>query len=210
VIAWSLANEVAGYGHPGGQAAWIDGMASELHRRDPGRPIALDVWGKHAPHGDRALIYRDVDVVGLTNYVGWYEATRAPRAVVAHLVRSTLGSFERTFADKVLVVSEFGAEASRFNPRLAPGGFGFQTRLLATHLRAYEADPRLSGMLIWVLRDFAVSPAFAGGSIHRQVPGIRIVRGLNTKGLFAYDGAPKPAASMVHAVFERLPTLTAP
>ena len=49
VIAWNLANEVAGNGHPTGQAAFIDFMARELKRRDPGKLIAVDVWARTRP-----------------------------------------------------------------------------------------------------------------------------------------------------------------
>jgi hypothetical protein len=203
IVAWNLANEVAGNGHPGGQAAYVDDMARELHRRDPGRLVALDVWGVHPP--DRlGRMYRHVDAIGVTNYAGWYEATHSPRTAVAHLVRRRARSFERVFRGRVLVISEFGAEASGVNPRLVPGGYGFQTRLLATHIRAYAGDARLSGMLIWCLRDFAVAPTFAGGSIRKLVPGIHIVRGLNQKGLFTYGNRPKPAVHVVRAAFERL------
>jgi Glycosyl hydrolases family 2, TIM barrel domain/Glycosyl hydrolases family 2, sugar binding domain/Glycosyl hydrolases family 2 len=203
IVAWNLANEVAGNGHPGGEAAYVDEMARELHRRDPGRLVALDVWGVHPP--DRlGRMYRHVDAIGATNYMGWYEATRTPRDALAQLVGQRAASFERIFRGKVLVISEFGAEASGANPRLAPGGYGFQTRLLATHIRAYARDDRLSGMLIWCLRDFAVAPTFAGGSIRKLVPGIRIVRGLNQKGLFTYGNRPKPAVHVVRAAFERL------
>jgi hypothetical protein len=206
IIAWSLANEIAGDGHPGGQAQYVDDMAQELHRRDPGRIVSVDIWGAHAPASQNGLIYRHLDAVGLTNYVGWYDDTYAPRATVSRLVRSTVDRFGRTFAGKVIVVTEFGAEASAANQRLQPGGFGFQTRLLATHLRAYKGDNRLSGMLIWVLRDFAVAPSFAGGSIHRIVPGIQIVKGINQKGLYNYIGRPKPAVHAVGQAYARLAT----
>jgi hypothetical protein len=206
IIAWSLANEVAGDGHPGGQAAYVDDMAQELHRRDPGRVVSVDVWGNHTPSNPNVRLYRHLDAVGTTNYVGWYEATREPRAVVAKLVRASVASFEAAFPGKVVVVTEFGAEASAANPRLEPGGFGFQTRLLATHLRAYKGDDRLSGMLIWALRDFAVAPSFAGGSIHRLVPEIKIVKGVNQKGLYDYIGRPKPSVHMVGQAYARLAT----
>ncbi len=205
IVVWSLANEVAGHGHTGGQAQYIDGLARELHRRDPGRLVAVDVWGSHPPADDRSLLYRDLDAVGLTNYAGWYDSTRASRTELASIVRARLAAFHRAFPDKVTAITEFGAEASAANPSDEPGGYSFQTALLATHLRAYRDDPRLSGMLVWVLRDFAVAPSFAGGSIHRQVPDIQLVRGLNQKGLFDYAGDPKPAVSVVRSVFERVP-----
>jgi hypothetical protein len=196
IVAWNLANEVAGNGHDGGQAQWIDKMARDLKRRDPGRPIALDVWGAHPPKAAGAM-YRNVDMVGDTNYIGWYEKTLASKAQVAAAIRAHIADFQRAFKGKVVVVTEFGAEANGMNPTTRPGGYRFQADLLKLHIDVYRKMPGVSGMLVWNLRDFAVSPAFAGGSIRRQVPGIKIVRGLNQKGLFRYDGSAKPSAAAV-------------
>jgi hypothetical protein len=196
IIAWNLANEVASNGHRGGQAKYIDDMARELHQRDPGRLVALDVWGIHPPKSAGPM-YRNIDAIGDTNYIGWYERTRDPLPVVGQAIREHVANFERVFADKIIVISEFGAEANALNAPAAPGGYGFQSALLKLHIGIYKANPRLSGMLVWNLRDFAVTPAFYGGSIRRQVPDIRILRGLNQKGLFGYDGAPKPSAAVV-------------
>jgi hypothetical protein len=200
IIAWNLANEVAGNGHPGGQAQFIDDMARELHARDPGRMVAVDVWGMHAPDVAGPM-YSHIDAIGATNYVGWYENTFAPPAQMSALIRARVQRLERVFAGKVLIISEFGAESNSRNPTDKPGGFNFQSRLLATHLRTYKAMTGLSGALVWNLRDFAVSPAFAGGSIKKLVPGIHIVRGLNTKGLLTYGGRPKPAFAVVRQLF---------
>jgi hypothetical protein len=200
ILAWNLANEVAGQGHPGGQAGYIDGMARELRRADPGRPIALDIWGTHPPTSN-GLMYRHVDILGLTNYVGWYESTYASPARVAQVIRSKVAALRRAFPGRAIVVTEFGAEASGRNPSLRPGGYGFQARLLATHIHTYRGIPALSGMLVWALDDFAVSPRFVGGSIRRLVPAIRLVRGLNQKGLFTYGGRAKPAAAVVARAF---------
>lgn len=196
IIAWNLANEVAGNGHRGGQAAYIDEMARELHQRDPGRLVALDVWGTHPPKVAGAM-YRNIDAIGDTNYIGWYERTLDPRPSVAQAIRDHVALFKRVFAGKILVITEFGAEANALNASDIPGGFGFQSSLLKTHIGIYKADPRISGMLVWNLRDFAVTPSFYGGSIRRQVPDIRILRGLNQKGLFEYGGRPKPSMAVV-------------
>ena len=81
VVAWNLANEVAGNGHYGGQPEYVDAAAQLAHRLDPGRPTAVDVWGTHMP--DQAgFMYRHVDAVGATNYEGWYDDTLAPPATV--------------------------------------------------------------------------------------------------------------------------------
>jgi hypothetical protein len=200
IFAWNLGNEVGGQGHSGGQAAYVDGMARELRRTDPGHLVALDIWGTHAPRAN-GLMYRHIDVLGLTNYTGWYDHTYASQPTIAHVIRANVAALRRAFPHRAIVITEFGAEANRANPRSRPGGYGFQARLLATHLRTYASIPSLSGMLVWTLSDFAVSPLFLGGSINGIVPGIRLVRGLNQKGLFTYHGRAKPAATVVARAF---------
>ena len=76
IIAWNLANEVAGDGHDDEQVGYIDDMAAELHRTDPSRPVAVDIWGAHPPR-EPSRIYRHIDMVGWTNYIGWYDDERA-------------------------------------------------------------------------------------------------------------------------------------
>jgi len=202
IIVWNLANEVAGKGHPGGQASYIDQMARELHRRDPGRLVGLDVWGAHPPK-TTSLMYRNIDAIGDTNYIGWYEEIKQPRSVVRQKIRDHIAFFKRVFAGKILVVTEFGAEANGQNASNAPGGYGFQAQLLRDHIDIYRKTPGVSGMLVWNLRDFAVSPEFAGGSIRRSVPDINLVRGLNQKGLFDYADNPKPSVAVVRAALAR-------
>jgi hypothetical protein len=203
VIAWNLVNEIAGNGHDASQVAYVRDMARELHRRDPGRLVAVDLWGPHPPQVPGA-IYRDVDAVALTNYVGWYDGGDESRAEITARLRDTATGFTKIFKDKVLIVSEFGAEANASNPRDTPGGYGYQSWLLRRHIATYRAIPRLSGMLVWNLKDFGVAPTFAGGSISSIIPGIHIERGLNTKGLFDYAGHPKPAVAAVRRAFAPL------
>jgi beta-galactosidase/beta-glucuronidase len=203
VIAWNLVNEIAGNGHDASQVAYVSDMARELHRRDPGRLVAVDLWGAHPPSSPGA-IYRDVDAVALTNYIGWYEGADETRSQIASRLHDTAAGFTKTFKGKVLLVSEFGAEANGANLTDAPGGYAYQSWLLRRHIKTYASMPALSGMLVWNLRDFGVAPTFAGGSISSVVPGIHIERGLNTKGLFDYAGHPKPAAQAVRAAFAAL------
>jgi hypothetical protein len=200
VMAWNLANEVAGNGHAGGQPEYVDAAAQLVHRLDPGRPAAVDVWGTHMP-AVAGFMYRHVDAIGATNYEGWYQDTLAPPATVQAGIESWLERLRGTFPGKVLVVSEFGAEANRLNAPGTPGSESFQASLLARHIRAYQATPWLDGALVWNLQDFALAPSFAGGSIRHEVPGIRLVRGINQKGLFTYGGRPKPAVAAVRRAF---------
>ena len=77
----------------------------------------------------------------------------------------------------------------------------FQADLLRTHIRAYARVPDLAGMLVWNLRDFAVAPTFYGGSIKSQVPNIKLVRGINQKGLFDLRHRAKPSVRAVSGRF---------
>ena len=205
VIAWNLVNEIAGNGHDVSQVAYVRDMARELHREDPGRLVAVDLWGSHPPPVP-GEIYRDVDAVALTNYVGWYEGGDESRAAITARLHDTAAGFVKTFNNKVLIVSEFGAEANASNASDTPGGYDYQSWLLRRHIATYRAIPRLSGMLVWNLKDFGVAPTFAGGSISSVIPGIHIERGLNTKGLFDYAGHPKPAVAAVRRAFAPLGT----
>jgi hypothetical protein len=200
IVAWNLANEVAGDGHRGGQPEYVDAGAQLVHRLDPGRPAAIDVWGTHLP-AVAGPMYRHIDAVGATNYEGWYQDTLAGPDVIRARIQAWLDTLHATFPGKVLIVSEFGAEANDLNPPGSPGSEDFQANLLAEHISIYQATPWLTGALVWNLQDFALAPSFAGGSIRRQVPNIRLVRGINQKGLFTYDGRPKQSVAAVRRAF---------
>jgi hypothetical protein len=202
IFAWNLANEVHPTGHPAGQAPYIVGASRELQRRDPSRLVAVDVWGSHPPQEDTPM-YRHIDAIGWTNYLGWYEQPYATPAELEQLIRTKLGELRAVFPDRVLVVTEFGAEGSARNADDQPGGLAFQAGLLRTHIRTYASTPDLTGMLVWNLRDFAVAPSFNGGSITEVVGDISLVPGLNQKGLYTYTGRPKPAARAVRDEFAR-------
>jgi hypothetical protein len=200
VLTWNLANEIAQNGHAGGQPEFIAAAARLVHRLDPGRPVAVDVWGTHMPARAGAM-YRRVDAIGATNYEGWYDNLGAVPATVDAGIAGWLTRLRAAFPGKVLAVTEFGAEANTLNAAGAPGGLQFQAGLLARHIRAYRAQPWLSGMLVWNIQDFALSPDFAGGSARRLAPDMVLVRGMNQKGLFTYGGHPKPAAAVVRRLY---------
>ena len=203
IVAWNLVNEIAGNGHAGGQDRYVERTAAWLHRADPGRMVAVDIWGEHPPHVAGPL-YANVDAIGETNYAGWYDDAPSSPASIESFIRRRLANLERVFPGKVVIISEFGAESNAQNadPRL--GSYAYQQQLLSEHIRVYDADRLLSGMLVWDLRDFAVDPAFAGGSINVVDPGIHLVKGINQKGLFDYFGRPKPAAAAVRRAFVAL------
>ena len=150
-------------------------------------------------------MYSDVDAVAETDYTGWYDSPQASPGQQVAMMRARLASMRRTFPGKVLVISEFGAEANTLNHPGAPGSYGYQSALLARHIAVYAADQELSGMLIWDLRDYPLIPAFQGGSIHFRLPHLRLIEGLIQKGLFTYGGHPKTAAGTVAHLYKGLP-----
>jgi hypothetical protein len=204
ILAWNLVDEVAGNGRDAAEVSYVQTLTRWLHERDPTRLVAVDVWGDHPPARAGGL-YRGVDAVAETDYTGWYDAPLSSPAQQQAAMRSRLRAQERTFAGKVLLVSEFGAESNALNAPGTPGSYGFQSTLLARHIAVYGADPRLSGMLVWDLRDYPLVPQFNGGSITFRLPRLKLIEGINQKGLFTYGASPKPAAGAVARLFNAMP-----
>ena len=204
ILAWNLVDEVAGNGQGSAEVSYVQAMARWLHANDPTRMVAVDVWGDHPPARAGAM-YSDVDAVAETDYTGWYDSPRATPAQQVAIMHARLSAMRRTFAGKVLVISEFGAEANTLNPPGAPGSYAYQAALLARHIAVYEAAADLSGMFIWDLRDYPLIPAFQGGSIHFRLPRLRLIEGLIQKGLFTYGGGAKPAAATVARLYRAQP-----
>jgi beta-glucuronidase len=200
IVAWSLGNEVAGQGHPGGQVEHILSLTRQLHELDPGRLVAVDLWGRHGPHYAGPL-YTDLDAIGFTDYHGWYESPGATGPVLRDLIARRVANLRAIFPDKVLAVTEFGAAANGHNQPAALGGTAYQADVIAQHISTYRGLPDLSGMLVWSLRDYALTPAFTGGSFARIASGVRLTTGLNEKGLFDYAGRAKPAVAIARRAF---------
>lgn len=205
IFAWNLVDEVAGNGRDSQEVSYVRTIARWLHEHDPARMVAVDVWGDHPPEHAGAL-YSEVDAVAETDYSGWYDYPHDSPTQLAARMRARLAAMQRTFSGKVLVISEFGAESNGLNPPGSPGSYAYQAKLLAEHIAVYEADPHLTAMLIWVLRDYPLNPTFDGGSIHGVLPNLKLIEGLNQKGLFTYAGQPKPGVvSTVARLFKALP-----
>ncbi len=205
IFAWNVVNEVAGNGRDGAEVRYVQDTARWLHAQDPTRMVAVDVWGDHPPQHPGAL-YSQADAVAETDYTGWYDNPQDTPAQLNAQMRARLQAMQRAFAGKVLLISEFGAESNTLNPPGSPGSYAYQSRLLAAHIAVYGADPQLSGMLVWVLRDYPLTPTFEGGVIHGVLPHLRLIEGINQKGLFTYAGAAKPAAGVVARLFAGLPS----
>jgi hypothetical protein len=205
IFAWDLVDEVAGNGRDSQEVSYVRTLCRWIHQHDPTRMVAVDVWGDHPPTHAGAL-YSEADAIAETDYSGWYDYPQDSTARLEAKMRQRLVAMERTFAGKVLVVSEFGAESNDLNPPGAPGSYAYQAKLLAEHIQVYAADPHLTAMMAWVLRDYPLTPTFEGGSIKQVLPRLKLIEGLNQKGLFTYSGQPKPGVvSTVARLYAALP-----
>jgi beta-glucuronidase len=204
IFAWNLVDEVAGNGRDAAEVSYVRDLTRWLHQNDPQRLVAVDVWGDHPPTHAGPL-YSEADAIAETDYTGWYDHPHDTAAQLAAQMRARLQAMERTFAGRVLMISEFGAESNALNPPGAPGSYAYQARLLAEHIAVYRSDPQLSGMLIWLLRDYPLNPSFQGGSIHKVIPRLKLIEGFNQKGLFTRAGVAKPAVATVARLFAGLP-----
>ncbi|MDX6689594.1 MAG: beta-galactosidase [Solirubrobacteraceae bacterium] len=202
IIAWSLTNELNGGGLPN-QRRYIRLTADRLHKLDPSRPVAVDIWGSHLPTAAGGA-YSGLDAVGVTDYIGWYSDLDAGSAGQTAVARERIAQLHGLFPDKPIVITELGAIGSRAEP--SPGVFGglhFQANLLARRIAGLRGAPGLSGMIVWSLRDYALRPDFDGGSVLKLRPDLRVTPGLNEKGLYDYAGRPKPALAAVRRAFGR-------
>ncbi|HYM45057.1 MAG TPA: glycoside hydrolase family 2 TIM barrel-domain containing protein, partial [Solirubrobacteraceae bacterium] len=140
IFAWNLVDEVAENGRDSAEVSYVQTLTRWLHAHDPTRLVAVDVWGDHPPQHPGAL-YREADAVAETDYSGWYDNPHNSPGAVSAEIKRRLAAMRRTFAGKVLVISEFGAESNGLNPSPNPGSYAYQSALLARHIRIYTADP---------------------------------------------------------------------
>jgi len=198
ILTWTLTNEVAGNGQPA-QQEYIRQTAPALRVLDPTRPVAADLWGRVLPN--RPGVFAGLDLIGVTDYVGWYEGLDLDSAGQAAMTQERLTRLRGLFAGKPIVMTELGAAGS---PRIADpafGGVGYQADLLGRRLRELRDDPALSGTIVWNLRDYALRPDFRGGSVLELRPGLMLAPGLNEKGLYDFAGRAKPALAAVRRAY---------
>ncbi len=198
ILAWTLTNEVAGNGQPE-QLEYIRQTAPRLRELDPTRPVAADLWGRILPN--RPGVFAQLDAIGVTDYVGWYEGLDLDAAGQAAMTRDRIAKLRGLYPGKPIVVTELGAAGSERTADAAFGGVGFQAALLGRRVRELRDAPGLSGAIVWNLRDYALRPDFRGGSVLELRPGLMLTPGLNEKGLYDFTGAAKPALAAVREAF---------
>jgi hypothetical protein len=171
IMTWSLANEPAGnrselgvFGP--GLMRFIEDGADAVHSLDDTRFVAIDRQSRVGEPVTTAA-YRFLDVLGVNDYFGWYDSTRAD------LLRPPTTSAELSaYLDEIhaanpalpLMITEFGAEAVRHGPASQRGSYEFQQKYAIDHLRIHQSKPYVAGSIWWALRDFRVEPTWTGGA----------------------------------------------
>jgi beta-galactosidase/beta-glucuronidase len=171
IFAWSLVNEPAasrtelGAIGPGLQA-FIREASTAARELDDTRLIAID---RHSRVGEplSSPAYRYLDALGVNEYFGWYDSYRQG-LVRGPTTTAELGPYldelHRANPELPLLITEFGAEASRHGPVAQPGTYEFQTHFMLEHLRIHKSRSYLAGSIAWALRDFRVDPQWSGGA----------------------------------------------
>jgi beta-glucuronidase len=190
VAVWSIGNELE-TPPPAAEAGYISAAVNLAHKLDPTRPVtmALSNW----PGVGCQAAYAPLDVIGVNEYIGWYDAgggTTDDRDALG----PWLDGLRACYPSKALIVSEFGFEANRHGPVDERGTYEFQSDAIAYHLAVFASTPWLSGALYFPIQDFAVRPGWSGGNPWPSAPFLG-------KGVYDVFGATKPAYQVLAESF---------
>jgi beta-glucuronidase len=186
VIFWSVGNET-----PVSEARtrFLRTLVADARAADPTRLLtaALEhhATGANAERIDDPL-GADLDVLGLNEYVGWYDGLPGKCDRLAWSAAY----------DKPIVVSEFGADAKAglHGDALTRFSEEYQADVYRRQLAMLAKVPAVRGMSPWILVDFR--------SPRRPLPGVQ--DGWNRKGLVANDGTKKQAFGVLRDVYRKL------
>lgn len=171
---------------------------------DPTASVALDIYCY--PGYPPQRIYRKLDLLGISDYFGWY--TGFPGHSIADFdgLKPFLTQTHARYPNQAIVVSEYGAEGLYDGSPDAKGTYEFQSNYLTETLNLLDTLPFMNGSIYWTLREFAVNPGWTGGA---AVPFDDPPSGIHHKGLIGYDGTFKPAFTVAQQLFPQIPSFMA-
>jgi len=183
IILWSMANETP---NTEARTHFLETEAAHARELDPTRLItaALLVRGEgHKKIVDDAL-GKALDVIGINEYIGWYEAKPETADVTEW----------RIDYDKPLIMSEFGGDAKAG----LHGGEDerwteeYQANIYRHQLGMLNRIPQLRGLSPWILMDFR--------SPNRPLVGVQDE--FNRKGLISDQGQKKQAFFILQKAYQ--------
>jgi beta-glucuronidase len=180
-------------------------QAVSLARRlDPTLPPSLDILSY--PGFPRQHTYDLFPLLGINSYFGWYKGKADHYVGNFSGLRPYLSAMRAHYPRQAVMMTEFGAEASRHGPGDRKQTYEFQARYLRRTLDVVDANPWLAGAIYWTAREFAVKPFWDGGA---DIPFTQR-DSIHKKGLISYDGTPKPAALLARRLFSTTPPFAPP
>ena len=187
VILWSVANETP-ISEP--RNRFLRGLIATVRRLDPTRLVTAALErhyeGEHTQVVDDPL-GEDLDVLGVNQYVGWYDGLPPKCDTITWEVRY----------EKPLVFSELGgdAKAGHHGPPGQRWTEEFQRDLYEHQIAMMKRIPRVwRGLSPWILTDFQ--------SPRRPLP--KIQDGYNRKGLISDHGEKKQAFFVLQAFYRQV------
>jgi beta-glucuronidase len=183
IILWSMANETP---NTAARTQFIETLASRARGLDGTRLITAALLVR--AEGNTKIVDdplgKALDVIGVNEYVGWYEGHPESADVTKWDIRY----------DKPLIVSEFGADAKAGlhggeNERWTEE---YQANVFRHQLPMLNKIPQLRGMSPWLLMDFR--------SPNRPLTGVQDE--FNRKGLISDQGQKKAAFFVLQKAYE--------
>jgi beta-galactosidase/beta-glucuronidase len=183
-----------------GTRTYIRDAAALTRKIDPSVPVGIAI--RTLVDTPKQKTYAKLDVIGFNHYLGWYPCPPARQTSLDQLP-GFIDKLRRNYPRQGIVMSEFGAEATREGPATEKDTFAFQSDYVAKSLDVLDDRPYVAGAIYWALREFAVRPVWDGGACRPLDQSNAIHR----KGLLNYDGTPKPAWDVARQRFEAEPVL---
>ena len=203
IFVWSIGNELGGNRHERGQigagmARFVTDAARAVRRLDDTRMVGIDRQSRIGePIYHPALA--GLDVLGINEYFGWYDSVSTPRGpTTTEELPGFLDAIHKAYPRHPLVITEYGAEASRPGPPEQRGSYEFQSNYMRQHLGIHASKKYVNGSIAWALRDFRVTPEWLGGApAHWGTPP------WHNKSLIEETGRPKPVYEVMKRRWRR-------
>ena len=212
ILTWSLANEPSEAGENLGNYTpalirYIREASHAVRELDDTRLVAIDRQSRIGePLTSEAFQY--LDALGVNEYFGWYRSVIENRPDLPATTTADLsGYLDQLHAanpDLPLVITEFGAEATRSGPVEQKGTFEFQRKFVMDHLQIHASKRFVNGSIHWALRDFRVHQTWEGGAPdgYAQPP-------WHNKSLLEENNHRKPVFLSVARLFRRMKPMLA-
>ena len=206
ILTWSLAVEPAAEesslgNYSPGFVSYVRDVSHAIRELDDTRLVGID---RQSRIGEPLTTpaHRYLDVLGVNDYFGWYRAVIDNRPDLPDSTTADLSAYlDQVHAanpDLPLVITEFGAEASRSGPVEQKGTYEFQRKFVMDHLAIHGSKRFVNASIHWALRDFRVHPTWQGGA-----PEEYTTPPWHNKSLLEEDNRRKPAFLDVAGLFRR-------